>query len=304
MSDGWRRTPPRSATLRVFLPGATGYIGGVIAKTLQAGGHTVTGLARTDDAAVRLRAAGIGAILGDLADTDVLVRGASESDAVVYAATNDPQKTLHALTALVDALDGTGRPLIFLSGSSVYGDTGATMVDEDAVLSPPASMMQLVAYEKIVRDAATVGVRGVIVRGAGILYGRGGGATPRFLLGDARATGVARYVGDGSQRWSAVHVDDVASLVVAALTEAPAGATYNAAAGNLTLYEAATAVGAAVGVGTASIAPDDARALWGDFWGNLLASSLWVSGERARRDLGWTPAGVPFAQDIGTGEYS
>lgn len=292
--------------MRVFVVGATGWIGGAITDKFLEELHTVTGLARSDDAVQRLCSRGALPIRGDLKDSAVLCASAQEADATIYAAAAPPDVTREALNALVTTLDGSLKPLVYISGSSVYGDTGNDApADEDVPLNPPPSVAWLITHERIVRHAAERGVKGIVIRGAGILYGRGGGATPSFWLNDARQHGVARYIGTGTQRWSAVHVDDLASLVVRAVERAPAGSVFNAVAEAIPLREAAQAVAQATGStgGALSVSEADIQEEWGAFFANLLAHNLWLKSSRASRLLGWHPAALRFKDDLLHGSY-
>lgn len=144
-----------------------------------------------------------------------------------------------------------------------------------------------------------------MIRGAGILYGRGGGATPEFWLNDARQHGVARYIGTGTQRWSAVHVDDLASLVVRAVERAPAGSVFNAVAEAILLREAAQAVAQATGSTgrVVSVSEADVQEEWGAFFAKLLAHNLWLSSSRAEQVLGWYSTAPRFFDDLLHGSY-
>jgi len=292
--------------MRVFVVGATGWIGGAILDKFLEANYTVTGLARSDDAAQSLRSRGAEPIRGDLIDSATLRAPAQEADATIYAAAAPPDATGEALDTLLTTLDGSLKPLIYISGSSVYGDTGNDgPADEDVSLHPPPSVTWLITHEQMVRNAAKRGVRGIVIRGAGILYGRGGGVTPEFWLNDARQHNVARYIGTGSQRWSAVHVDDLASLVVRAFERAPAGSVFNAAAEAIPLREAAQAVAQVTGItgGTLSVSEPDIREEWGAFFANLLAHNLWLKSARASRLLGWHPTAPRFFDDLLHGSY-
>ena len=292
--------------MRVFVIGATGWIGGAITDKFLEESHTVTGLARSDDAVQRQSSRGAVPIRGDLKDSAVICASAQEADATIYAASAPPDVTQEALNALVTTLNGSLKPLVYISGSSVYGDTGNDgPADEDAPLNPPPSVAWLITHEQIVRHAAEQGVKGIVVRGAGILYGRSSGATPEFWLNDTRQYGVARYIGTGTQRWSAVHVDDLASLVVRAVERAPAGSVFNAVAEAIPLREAALAVAQATGIagGALSVSEADIQEEWGAFFANLLAHNLWLSSSRAERLLGWHPTALRFKDDLLHGSY-
>src|SRR5687767_5620752 len=139
--------------MRVFVTGATGYVGTAVAEALRAAGHEVAGLARSDDAAARLEAAGCAALRGSLADADVLARGAREADTVIHLAAtggaDQAEVDTSAVRALLDALAGSGKPFLYTSGIWVLGPTGDAVADEDA----PANAAALVAWRPAVERA-------------------------------------------------------------------------------------------------------------------------------------------------------
>ena len=297
--------------MRVFLLGGTGWIGGAIADALLATGHTPVALVRAEGApAAALRQRGAEVVIGDLADLDLLGATARRAEATVHAAAAPAAVSDAALRATTTALAGSGAPLVFISGSSVYGDTGpAGPADEDA---PPRATHPVSALDHeraVLVDALAAGVRGTVVRGAGILYGRGGGSTPTFWREDARQAGAARYVGNGRQRWSAVHVEDLADLVVRVIQRPPTGevtaSVFNAAAEAIPLREAAETVAEVIGApgGARSISEAEAAAAWDPFWASLLARNLWLSSARAERELNWQPRAAGFLADLRAGSY-
>lgn len=283
--------------MRVFVTGATGYVGSAAVEALRAAGHQVTGLARSDDAAQRLEAAECTALRGSLADTDVLARGAREADAVIHAgatgAADQAEVDTAAVHALLDALAGSGKPFVYTSGVWVLGPTGDAAADEDAPANPAAIVAWRAGIERAVADAAAREIRTVVLR-PGVVYGRGGG-TPGGFLASARKKGMVRYVGDGSQRWPMVHVDDLAALYVLALA-APAGTVLNAAGPSLPAREVAEAAARAAGARAEAWPLADARARLG-VYADALALDQQVSAERARA-LGWRPSRPSVLQEL------
>ncbi|HLM67423.1 MAG TPA: NAD-dependent epimerase/dehydratase family protein, partial [Longimicrobium sp.] len=234
--------------MRVFVTGATGYVGSAVVDALRAAGHDVVGLARSDEAARRLEAAGCTVLRGSLADTDVLARGARDADAAIHAgatgAADQAEVDTAAVHAMLDALAGSGKPFVYTSGIWVLGPTGGAVADEDAPANAAAIVAWRAGIERTVADAAARGIRSVVLR-PGVVYGRGGG-TPGGFVASGRKKGVVRYVGDGAQRWPMVHVDDLAELYVLALA-APAGTVLNAAGPSLPAREVAEAAARAAG---------------------------------------------------------
>jgi nucleoside-diphosphate-sugar epimerase len=286
--------------MRVFVTGATGYVGTSVVEALRAAGHAVVGLARSGDSAARLEAAGCTALRGTLADVDALARGAREADAVIHlAATGGADQAAvdeAAVRALLVALSGSGKPFLYTSGIWVLGPTGDGVADEDAPANAAAIVAWRPAVERAVVDAAARGVRSVVIRPA-VVYGRGGG-TPGGLVAGGHRKGVVRYVGDGRQRWPFVHVDDLADLYVRAL-DAPAGTVLNAAGPSLPVREVAEAAARATGARAEAWPLDDARARLGPY-ADALALDQQVSSERARA-LGWRPSRPSVLEELGGG---
>src|SRR6185295_15451825 len=217
-----RLEPGEEESMKVFLTGATGYIGMAVAERLRAAGHQLAGLARSDEAAAKLEAAGVTPVRGDFTNPAAVASGARAADAVISMATTyDPTVDAPAVDAILDALAGSNKPFIYTSGIWVNGDTGGIVVDE----TTPPEPVELVAWRKAVEDrvlqAAKRGVRSVVIRPA-IVYGRGGGI-PAGFVESAQKDGAARYVGTGENRWPFVHVDDLAELYLLALEKAPPG---------------------------------------------------------------------------------
>lgn len=284
--------------MRVFMTGATGYVGTAVAEALRVAGHDVVGLARSDDSAARLAAAGGAALRGTLADADVLARGAREADAVIHLAAtggaDQAEVDTAAVDALLDALAGSGKPFLYTSGIWVLGPTGDAVADDDAPANAAALVAWRPAVERTVVDAAARGMRSVVIR-PGVVYGRGGG-TPGGFIASGRKKGVVRYVGDGRQRWPFVHVDDLAGLYVLAL-DAPAGTVLNAAGPSLPVREVAEVAARAMGARAEAWPLDEARARLGPY-ADALALDQQVSAERARA-LGWRPSGPSVLEELG-----
>ena len=279
----------------VLLTGATGYIGAAVAECLALRGHTVAGTARTAEAEAALRALGHEAVRADLLDPGGLARATSGCDAVIHAAATQDEDMgpaeQAAVRAMLAALRGTGTPFVYTSGVWVYGSAPpGRLLDEDSPTDPVATFAWRPALESEVIAAAADGVRTVTIR-PGMVYGRGGGPLNQFA-GNAGGDGVPRYVGDGKNHWTLVHVDDLAELYALAIERAPAGTLVNGVIGPplrvRDLAEAATA-GAGfevlpapwpVAEAAAELGPDDADGVTRDHR---------ISGERAWALLGWEP---------------
>jgi nucleoside-diphosphate-sugar epimerase len=274
--------------LNVFLTGATGYIGGAVADALLRAGHSVVGLARSEEAASRLSAKEITPFHGDLNSPASLARAAAESDAVIHTGTtNDGNLDQAAVRAMLGGLLDSGKPLIYTSGIWVLGDTGGRIADETWPLNPAALVAWRPAAEQMVLASAPTGVRSIVIR-PGVVYGRGGGIPADFVK-SARETGAARYVGTGENRWPMVHVDDLAELYVLALQRAPSGTIFHATDGSsFRVREIAEAAsfGAGGGGRIQSWPLEEARKTLGPYADALVLDQL-VTSENAKSTLSW-----------------
>lgn len=283
--------------MRVFVTGASGYIGGTVAARLMARGHRVTGLARSTEKAEQLRTAGIEPVIGTLDDARVLADVARRTDAVVNAADSDHRA---AAQALIEALAGSGKPLLHTSGISIIGDKaggepGDRVFTEDTSLEPAPEKAARVAIDRLVRDAARRNVRSVVLCNP-LIYGRGLGLHPDSvqipaLAEQSRRSGVARYIGRGLNIWSHAHVEDVADLYLLGLEQAPAGSFYFVENGEASFCEMVDALASALRLGPAqSWTVEEAIAVWGYQRAVFsLGSNCRVRADRARRELGWRP---------------
>jgi nucleoside-diphosphate-sugar epimerase len=262
--------------LKIFLTGATGYIGGAIADALLAAGHTVTGLARSDEAARRLSARGVAPVRGDLHSPASLSRAAGESDGVIHAGTtNDGRIDQEAVRVMLDALRDSGKPLLYTSGVWVLGDTAGKVADETWPVNPAALVQWRPGVEQMVLAAAGNGVRSIVIR-PGVVYGNGGGIPGDFVK-SARESGAARYVGNGENRWPLVHVEDLASMYRCALEHATPGTLIHATDGSAhRVREIAEAASLSAGAGgrTESWPLEEARKTLGAYADALVLDQL------------------------------
>lgn len=280
--------------MRVLVTGATGLIGGAIARRLAAAGHDVVGLARSDASATKLTDLGYQAMHGDLADAASVAEAARDVDAVVHAASPSDQNTAAydeaATRAIIDALRGTSKRFVYTSGCLVYGATGDTPATEDSALHPVELVRFRQALEAEILGAVADGVHPIVIRPAWVFGNHGG--TAIMMYASAKEHGAARYVGDGQNRWTCVHADDLADLYLLALEKAPAASIFNGAHGPaIPLIEIARAAshGAGAGGRVAEWPLDEAQqALWG--FADAIACDQLVSGELAERELGWRPS--------------
>ena len=300
--------------MRLFVTGATGYLGSRVIQALRRRGHQPIGLVRSVEAADRVRAAGAEVALGDLAQPASFVPAALQTDGVIHTAFGHGQdffaavaEERRAVGALIDAFAGTGKRLVVATATGVVGDTGPEPVDEDFPGQPGFPARVRMGVEEDLKAAAARGVRSIVVRPAIFVHGHGASQFVPLLVDTARRTGVAGHVGQGANRIATVHVDDLAELFVLAAERGEAGRTYNGAGGDISTAELAEAIAQGhPGVTAAAFSPDQAAEVWGTFPALLLAIDNRASGERARRELGWTPYhGTPtLAEDLSTGSYA
>ncbi|HWO67119.1 MAG TPA: NAD-dependent epimerase/dehydratase family protein [Umezawaea sp.] len=290
--------------MNVLVIGATGFVGGGIARHLAGNGHHVTGLVRSDDSARRVEAADVTPLRGDLDGGLVeVVAAAVRADAVVYAAQLEAPHEEHVVATLLDALAGTGRTFLFISGSGVLlqrtagGWSEDSFAEDDPFTAEPLATGR-VAVEGLVRSAAERDVRTVVVR-PGLVWGPGDHGHVSMVYRSVALTGAACYVGEGLNTYSNVHVDDVATLVALALAKGTAGALYHAVAGETPNRWIAEAVAEDLGCPARSLTPDEAVTVWGEFGALLLAASSRVRAPRARRELGWSPEHTDMLTMIG-----
>ena len=296
--------------MKVFVTGATGYIGGSVATRLLEAGHAVIGLARSAEAAAALTARGIEPLAGDINAYTPFVEAARRADAVINAANSDNPFVVHAL---LDGLKGSGKRLIQTSGSSVVGayDNGEPserVLDEDTPFTPQPEKAMRVAIDQSVLAAARDGVHAIVIRPT-LIYGRGIGVAATSiqlpkLIDVARKRGVPGHVGRGLNIWSNVHIADVVDLYLLALDRAPAGSLFYAENGEASFKAVAEAIGRMLGLGERTDPWSIGEAVEALGPGAYLSfgSNCRVRGKRAR-ELGWKPKADRLIDEIENGVY-
>ncbi|MGB6871459.1 MAG: SDR family oxidoreductase [Acidobacteriaceae bacterium] len=292
--------------MRVFVTGATGFIGSRIVPELIGAGHQVLGLARSDAGAQFLAAAGADVHRGDLEDVESLRSGAAASDAVLHVAfrhdwtkfAESCELDKSAIEAIGDVLQGSSRPFIVSSGVGVAQGRAATEDD------PPLSSPSLPRVSEVTAIALRErGVHASVMRLPQVHDEvKQGLITP--LVAIARAKGVSAYIGDGHNRWPAAHVTDVARLYRLALDKFTAGARYHAVAEEgVPLKDVATAIGRGLNVPVISISPEQAQEHFG-FFGFFAGRDTRASSAQTRAKLGWNPTGPGLLTDLGNMRYT
>ncbi|MFI6466175.1 SDR family oxidoreductase [Streptomyces sp. NPDC050528] len=295
--------------MRVFVTGASGFIGSAVVRELLAAGHTVTGLARSDASAEALTAAGVAVHRGSLDDLDSLRAGAVAADGVCHLAfihdftdfAANCATDLRAIEAIGEALAGTDKPFVVTSGTPGLAD-GRVATEEDHV--EPGSFAAIRQPSELAAVAlAERGVRSSVIRLPRSVHGTGDQGFVPQLIAVAREKGLSAYVGDGSARWPAVHRLDAARLYRWALESAPAGAQYHAVGDEaLPLRELADVIGRRLDVPTGSVSPEQAVDHFG-FLGLVASLDCPASNALTRKQTGWEPVEVGLIADLETGEY-
>lgn len=294
--------------MELFVTGASGWIGAPTVAGLLAAGHGVRALARSDQAAAKVQAAGAQAVRADLLDLDLLRGAAADSDGVIHLAfrhdiafTGDfaaaAASDRAAIEVLGDALAGTGKPLLVASGTlGVASGKVATEQDLPDPQSNPRAASAALTLALADRD-----VRSVVVRLPPTVHGAGDGGFVAALVGIARATGVSGYPGDGANRWPAVHVSDAADLLVRAVDRAPAGAVLHAVAEQgVATSDIAAAIGGQLGLPVRPVQdPSHFGFLAGFFGLDAPASS-----QLTRSLLDWQPTGPGLIEELESGVYT
>ena len=293
--------------MRVFVTGATGFVGSAIVPELLAAGHQVLGMARSDASAEALGRLGVGVHRGELTDLESLVAGADACDGVIHTAfIHDFSKfeanieiDRRAVEALVGALEGSGKPFVLTSGTAmVAANRTATEADSPVSLAIPRA-----ASEFIVMEAAGRGVRSSIVRLPPSVHGAGDHGFVPMLIGLARQTGVAAYIGDGANVWPAVHRVDAARLYRLAVENAEPGTRlHGVAEEGIPMRSIAETIGEGLGLPVRGLTENEAQTHFG-WMARFAAINNPTSSAITRELLGWSTHGPDLLTDVRENGY-
>jgi nucleoside-diphosphate-sugar epimerase len=294
--------------MRVFVTGATGFIGSLTVRELIDAGHQVLGLARSEAGAELLTAAGAQVHRGDLEDLESLRGGAAKSDGVIHLAFNHDfsqfQKNCEddrkAIEAIGEVLLGSNRPFVITSGTAMAANVDGKPSTED---SPTAAWNPRAASEAAVKELTARGVNTSVVRLAQIHDTRRQGLVP-FVTAVAREKRVSAYIGDGGNRWPAAHVSDVARLYRLVLEKSEPGAIYHAVdEEGVSMKAIAEALGRGLKVPVVSIKPEEAEAYFG-WLARFAGHDMPASSALTQQKLSWKPTGPGLIADLDGMDYT
>ncbi|GAB3993657.1 SDR family oxidoreductase [Spirosoma daeguense] len=291
--------------MRVFVTGASGFIGSAIVQELLRAGHQVVGLARSDASAKALAEAGADVLKGNLDDLDSLKKGASDADGVIHAAfihdfsnyVAAAETDKRAIEAIGSVLKGSTRPLIVTGGILGLRTDGIPATEDDAAPGFPR------ASESTAFMLAEAGVHASVIRLSPSVHDAGDQGFVPFIINTARQKGVSAYVGNGSNRWPAVHRIDAARLYRLALEKGGIGVRYNGVADEgIPVREIAEVIGQHLNIPVVSITPEEASSHF-DWMGRFITFDSPASNIKTKEALGWQPTHPGLIEDLKMGHY-
>ncbi|MBI1277716.1 MAG: NAD-dependent epimerase/dehydratase family protein [Anaerolineaceae bacterium] len=289
--------------MKVFVTGASGFVGSAVVPELIAGGHQVVGLARSDKSAAAVTAQGAAVLRGSLDDLDGLRQGAEQADAVIHCAfihdfsnfAASAEADRRAIETMGEALAGSNRPFIVTSGSG--GLAPGRLATEDIIGEAPAAVAARVS-EPLGLSFAARGVRVSIMRLPTSVHGKGDHGFVPYLINTARQKGVSAYIGEGANRWPAVHRVDAARLYRLALESAPAGTRLHPIGDEgVPTREIAEVIGRHLNLPVVSIPADQAMSHFG-FLGGIFQLDIPVSGKLTEERFDWHPTQPGLIADM------
>jgi nucleoside-diphosphate-sugar epimerase len=295
--------------MRVFVTGASGFIGSAVVQELLGAGHDVVGLARSDSSADALAAAGAEVHPGDLDDLDSLRAGAEASDGVIHLAyvhdfskfEDNARVDQRAIEAIGEVLAGSDRPLVIANGTLMLTTDGRPATEEDG--GDPTVTYGRRLNERVLLGLADRGVRSASLRLPPTVHGNGDRGFIPMIIAVAREKGVSAYVGDGSNRWPAVHRLDAAPLFQLALEQAPAGTVlHGVGEEGVPVREIAEVIGRHLDLPVVSVSMDQALEHFG-FLGAFIGADSPASSALTRARFGWQPTQPGLIEDLEQGHY-
>ncbi|MDB6076264.1 MAG: 3-beta hydroxysteroid dehydrogenase [Akkermansiaceae bacterium] len=293
--------------MRVFVTGATGFVGSAVVQELLGAGHEVLGLARSDAGAAALAAAEVEVHRGSLEDLDSLRSGAAATDGVIHTAFNHDfskfaencEAERRAIEALGDGLEGSGKPVVITSGVALVAP-GRLATEDDAAVPHPAFPRHV---EEAANRLVARGIYASLVRLSPSVHGAGDHGFVPILIGIARENSVAAYVGDGLNRWPGVHRLDAARLYRLALEKGEAGARYHGVGEEgVPFRDIAEVIGRHLNVPVVSKTAEEAAGHFGWF-ARFAGIDCPASNQRTRDLLGWEPREAGLLEDIRDAGY-
>lgn len=283
--------------MKVLLTGGSGYIGSAVLKALSARGDEVTGIVRSQSSADAVTGHGATAVIGEITDTAWLAEQLADVDAAIHTASPGDETSVAFDTsisnAVVAAFGGSDKPYLHTSGVWAYGN--GDDLTEDKPFDAPALVAWRAEVEKIV---LTADVRAGIIA-PGTVYGHGGGLINLLLSAPKDDKGALRLIGDGTQHWTTVHVDDLADLYVGALEQRATGYYLGVSGHNPTVRELGEAIAGSAGVHPETA--DESRARLFPALVDALLQSQQASGAKAKADLGWEPVRPSLLEELRVG---
>ena len=287
--------------MRVFVTGASGFIGLPTVKSLRAAGHEVLGLARSEEAAGRLQQLGAGVVKGDLTNLDTLRTAAAESDGVLHLAFHfdlaDAQRSVEmdqaAIRAMLAGIASSGKAFVGTTGTLGIQPAGDMATELDLAAEP--HRWRAPAEEMVLRAE---GARGMVIRLAPTVHGAGDHTFIPELISKAKQNGASLYPGEGTNTWQAVFRDDVAELYRLALEQGKAGCRYHGIAEPaIAMRDIALAVGQGLNLPTEQVSPELALEKMG--WiAHFATMGVPTSSQRTQDELGWKPVGPTLFEDM------
>ena len=295
--------------MRVFVTGASGFVGSAIVKELSGNGHEVLGLVRSEKSAELLAAAGATPLLGDVNDPEILRRGIEASDAVIHTAFNHDFSRFKAsceadrkvIETMGEALAGSGKPLVITTGMGLLRYDRP--VTEDDILNVKSDVIPRAATDEAANAVAAQGVDVYLVRLPPSVHGAGDHGFVPMIIGITKEKGESAYIGDGSNPWPAVHRFDAAALYRLVVEKRPALKVLHAVAEEgIPFREIATAIGTGLDLPVESKTGEAATAHFGWFE-HFAAIGCVASSTQTREALGWQPTAPGLLTDIATAGY-